>query len=236
MIQSLACSVASAGPAARPLQSGPSSEPARGGFSLVELLVVVAVIGVLAVLTAPALVGLLGPKGTTFAIDQTTGVLELARSEAMARRTYVWVMFFNTRAFGRAQLRIGAVASLDGTANTNPGNLRPIVKVLKVNNVVASESLPSDVLALAKNPSFSSAKNLNFPAFKIGDTNFPANSPGILFSPNGEALNNPADMTFLPSVDIGLVPTKGDEPQLSGSDGAIVRYLGASGNVQVFRP
>ncbi len=210
-------------------------------FTLVEMLVVIAIIAVLAALVVPALPGLLGSKGTTLAVDQTAGVLALARTEAMARRTYVWVLFLNSTSFGNSQLRIGAVASLDGTANTgDPANLRPITKVLKVNGVQTSSALPANVSALLSanpgSPAFDGAKNLVFPAMTIGDTDFPANSPGILFSPNGEALSDPTKMTFLPVVDIGLVPTKGAVVLSSGSDGAIVRYLGGSGNVQVFRP
>ncbi|MFZ4779042.1 MAG: pilus assembly FimT family protein [Terrimicrobiaceae bacterium] len=205
-------------------------------FSLIELLVVIAIIGILAAFAAPALPSLLGAKGISRAVEDTSGILELARSEAMARRTYVWVAFLNTNAFGSSELRIGAVASLDGTSETSASNLRPIAKALKINNAVLSSALPANVLALVTNPPFAGITGSALPEFTVGGTTFPAATPGLIFSPNGEVLVNPSSLNFLPQVDIGLLSTKGTAIQTGGSDGAIVRYLGGSGNVQVFRP
>lgn len=202
-------------------------------FSLIELLVVIAIIAILASLTIPALPSILGSKGVSKGVDLTSGILELARTEAMARRTYVYVSFLNhTNLLGNSELRIGAVSSLDGSTNTSPDNLRPITKVLKVDKILMTDILPSHVQSLVTNATYLSAASAV--AFKVGPVDFAATTPGIVFSPNGEILPNSASLTFSPKVDIGLVLTKGTSPQTN--DGAIVRYLGGSGTIQVFRP
>jgi len=206
------------------------------GFSLIELLVVVAIVGVLAAVAVPALPSMLGAKGVTKAVNDTSGILELARSEAMARKTYVFVAFVNTNnVFGNSELCIGAVSSSDGSANTDPGNLRAIAKAIKIDRtlMVTNETeLPANVRGLVSNARF--LTNTSGPTFQIGKVSFPTSSSFLIFSPNGEALGTVNSLNFLPNVDIGLVATKGTVPQTN--DGAVVRYLGGSGAVQIFRP
>jgi prepilin-type N-terminal cleavage/methylation domain-containing protein len=205
------------------------------GFSLIELLVVIAIIGVLAAMTVPALPSMLGAKGVSQAVENTSGILELARTESMARKTYVYVAFLNaTNAFGNSELRIGAVSSLDGSTNSDTNNLRAITKALKIDKtrmVKSAGELPANVRALATN----ATNFLSFPgpAFRVGNVDFSA-ADVITFSPNGEALPSADSLNFIPQLDIGLVPTKGTAPQTN--DGAVVRYLGGSGSVQIFRP
>lgn len=203
-------------------------------FSLIELLVVIAIVGILAVATVPALPSILGSKGVAKAVENTTEILGLARTEAMSRRTYVYVAFLNTTSFGNSELLIGAVASLDGSTDTSASNLRPIAKALKVERTMLTPGIPSQVSGLVSNPAFGMSNTVDLPAFTVGDVDFQGATDGIIFSPNGEALSAATSKTFLPNVDFGLVATKGTTPQTN--DGAAVRYLGGSGNIQVFRP
>ncbi len=181
---------------------------------------------------------MLGAKGVAKAVEDTSGILELARTEAIARRTCVYVAFLNaTNAFGNSELRIGAVSSLDGTTNTDANNLRPITKAMKIDKTLMVKSageLPANVRKLATNANFFT--HTVGMAFDVGNVNFPATAIGIIFSPNGEALSAAGSLNFIPQVDIGLVPTKGTAPQTAGKDGAVVRYSGGSGNIQIFRP
>jgi prepilin-type N-terminal cleavage/methylation domain-containing protein len=205
-----------------------------GGFSLIEILVVIAIVGILAVFAVPALPTIMGAKGMAKAVEDTSGILALARTEAMARRTYVYVAFLNTNSFGNSELRIGAVASLDGTADTSAANLRPIARILKLERTMLTPDIPAQVSGLVTNPGFGMSKNTGLPAFTVGDVTFAGATDGIIFSPNGEALSAASGMTFLPKVDFGLVATRGTAPQTN--DGAAVRYLGGTGSIQVFRP
>ena len=67
-----------------------------GAFTLLELLVVVAVIGLLAGITAPAIRGMVQGKTLASGHRQLTDDLNRARQEALRLRTTVYVVFAPT--------------------------------------------------------------------------------------------------------------------------------------------
>ena len=213
----------------------PNFHSSENGFTLVEMLAVIAIIGLLTALAVPSLPSLLGSKGIAKGIGDTAGILEMARTEAMARKTYVWVSFLNRDVSGTSELLIGAVSSLDGSTDSSALNLRPLTKVIRIPNLVRSAAVPANVLTMAADPSFITTGG---PGFKVGSVDFPTGNtaPTLVFSPNGEILPSAGSMNFIPKADVGLVPTKGTFVQSNGSDGAIIRILGGSGRVQIFRP
>src|SRR5881296_3683595 len=94
----------------------------EGGFTLLELLIVVGIIGLLLVLIAPAFTSIKGGTDVTSAAYTIKGVLDTARTYAKANDTYTWVGFFEedvssntpgTQGIGRIVMSI--VASKDGT-------------------------------------------------------------------------------------------------------------------------
>lgn len=206
--------------------------PTRKGaaFSLIELLVVLIIVAILAVFVVPAIPSLLGARGLGRSVDEASGLLELARTEALSRRTYVYVAMQNTNFQGSAQVWMGAVASLDGTTSMVTNNLRALGRVLKLDSVSRSDVAPAAVAARAGTfvpPS------VTLPPFKVGSVEFAAPT-GVIFSPNGELLQTNTSITFLPKVDIGFVPMKGTTALTT--DGAVVRISGSSGKIQVIRP
>ncbi|MFL6544044.1 MAG: Tfp pilus assembly protein FimT/FimU, partial [Candidatus Udaeobacter sp.] len=64
-----------------------------GGFTLLELLIVVGIIGLLMVLIAPAFTYIKGGTDVTSAAYTIKGVLDTARTYAKANNTYTWVGF-----------------------------------------------------------------------------------------------------------------------------------------------
>ncbi len=64
------------------------------GFTLLELLIVVGIIGLLLVLMAPAFTTIKGGTDVTSAAYTIKGVLDTARTYAKANNTYTWVGFF----------------------------------------------------------------------------------------------------------------------------------------------
>ena len=75
---------------------------ALGGFTLLELLIVVGIIAPLMVLIAPAFTTIKGGTDVTSAAYTIKGVLDTARTYAKANNTYTWVGFYeeNVRNLG----------------------------------------------------------------------------------------------------------------------------------------
>src|SRR5881296_2730277 len=66
----------------------------EGGFTLLELLIVVGIIAVLLVLIAPAFTYIKGGTDVTSAAYTIKGMLDTARTYAKANNTYTWVGFY----------------------------------------------------------------------------------------------------------------------------------------------
>src|SRR5204862_7250239 len=64
------------------------------GFTLLELLIVVGIIGLLLVLMAPAFTYIRGGTDVTSAAYTIKGALDTARTYAKANNTYTWVGFY----------------------------------------------------------------------------------------------------------------------------------------------
>lgn len=102
-----------------------SDHSIRAGFTLLELLIVVGIIGVLLLLIAPAFTYIKGGNDVTSAAYTVKGALETARTYAKANNTYTWVGFYeenvanpaspnsDTPAVGRIVISI--IASKDGS-------------------------------------------------------------------------------------------------------------------------
>src|SRR5438477_11375859 len=94
------------------------------GFTLIELLVVIGITILLTVLLTPAFTNLKSAGDVTSAAYTVKGVLEQARTYAMANNTYTWVGFYeedasqsstNPATLGVGRVVMSAVASKDGT-------------------------------------------------------------------------------------------------------------------------
>src|SRR5881628_1435589 len=130
----------------------------EGGFTLLELLIVVGIIGLLLVLVAPAFTSIKGGADVTSAAYTIKGVLDTARTYAKANNTYTWVGFYEedvsqpspvqagdprcTGCVGRLVMSI--VASKDGTdlgadassSATGTENFIDATKLVQINKLV----------------------------------------------------------------------------------------------------
>jgi prepilin-type N-terminal cleavage/methylation domain-containing protein len=222
----------------------PSPNPRpRHAFTLVEMLVVIGVISILLIAVVPAFNSINAARGVTRAMNQVSSALELARAEAMATRSYVYVGFVNTtNSDGNAELRCGAVISIDGSSDTTAANLRPVSKLLKLPSILMTNytNLPASVKA-ATDVSIQTDSDyvISFPVTaylkdKFNDSAFDS-CPTVQISPQGEILHslNPA-VFFRTTTSVGLVPTHGTVP--GTTDGAIVSYYGGTGQLRLTRP
>src|SRR6266487_2683591 len=103
-------------------QTSNSKQRSRAAFTLIELLVVMAIIAILLLLVAPAFTNLKSGGDVTSAAYTIKGVLDTARTYAMANNTYTWVGFYEEdvssttpATLGTGRLVTSIVASKDGT-------------------------------------------------------------------------------------------------------------------------
>jgi prepilin-type N-terminal cleavage/methylation domain-containing protein len=120
-------------------------------FTLIELVVVIAIIAVMTALLVPAFINLKSANNLTNAAYAIKGVLEQARTYARVNNTYAWVGFYeedgsiastNPPTAGSGRLVISSVASADGTTvyGSTPGaidptRLRQVVRLIKIDNL-----------------------------------------------------------------------------------------------------
>jgi prepilin-type N-terminal cleavage/methylation domain-containing protein len=127
-------------------------------FTLVELVVVMAIIAVLTAVLVPAFTNLKGANDLTTAAYTVKGVLEQARTYARVNNTYAWVGFYeengsiastNPPTAGNGRLVLSSVASVDGTTvyGTTPGPIDP-TKLIQIARLVKVENLHLPLLAI----------------------------------------------------------------------------------------
>lgn len=213
----------------------PNPSP-TSAFSLMELLVVAAILMILAVFAVPALPGLMGAKGLGRAVTDVSYLFELARTEAVARSSFVFLGFEDTtNSSGAFELRLAAAASPDGSSTTG---LIPISRTVRLPNVRMADlgELPASVQSAANstvtNSLFVNQITTSGISFTNGQQVFNKNI--LVISPEGELLQTPDATAFLASASVGLIETKGSV--ISKTDGAIVTFDGGSGAATIVRP
>lgn len=217
----------------------------RHGFSLVELLAVMAILATLSAVTIPAVQSLRGAGSVNRAISDLSGVLEMARVHAMANRTYVRVLF-TTLPPGNGRVNPATVALMvsaaDGSMHNGdmtdstvwPALSRPLV----LDNLGISDSLQGAggfSTGTDATPSGGNVTGEMMPAFQrqvpsLGTVTF---DQVIQFGPNGEArvgFDQPSR-----HISLGLAQ-RGANGEASRTENAfILRLSGVNGSITVLR-
>lgn len=243
----------SASPAA-PLRENPAGLT-RQAFTLVELLVVISILLVMMGLMTPIFNSLIKTKGVSRAVSDVSEMIDLARSEAMSRNTYVWLGFNAAKVNGSDQLLAVAARSLDGTPNLTPtSNLKFATKVLKEEDVLLTDiaGLTTNVKGMVSGASISSTNATEMATFQTSSSSdkimISVNGTSvnfrslITFTPQGEALATLTPSTATPpapfttQIMLGFRRTNGGVPAPSDKDSSALVLYGGSGQIRVFRP
>lgn len=199
------------------------SAASGSGFTLIELLVVIAVIGIMAGLMLPAFNTIGQARGVSSAAYQLAGAIELARSEAVTRRTYVWLGLLPQTNSGNVDLRVGMVYSKDRTTNSDANNLQPLSRPVLLERVGITNPSTLSVGANIGSPVDWSASTTGLGNFTCGSVSF-GNGKTITFSPTGEVGTNASPTytnAFNPRIGIGLRQMRGNSAA-TNNDIAIV--------------
>ncbi|MEO6847668.1 MAG: prepilin-type N-terminal cleavage/methylation domain-containing protein, partial [Chthoniobacterales bacterium] len=200
----------------------------RSGFSIMELLAVMAIMGMLMVLAGPAFQALSSSKNMSNSVYGITGLLEFARNEAQTRRTYTWVAFGGpktngTNTSGNYDLCVVIGSSLDSSfTNTNATNIALISKIFRFENVI----LTNDTFStnINTNTSITSANVLAGPYTVLSTNLINSNlslvfTNRITFTPSGQAIlsggggtNNSASTPYTDAIAITMVGARGTKP------------------------
>jgi prepilin-type N-terminal cleavage/methylation domain-containing protein len=224
-------------------------------FTLVEMLVVIAIILVLMVLLAPAFTTMKGAGDVTSAAYTIEGVLEQARTYAMANNTYTWVGFAGslgtTPASVTGVVSVAMIASNDGTqlgANSGTssafvigaglGTAAQIGKLVQLQNThIGDTGVPTnDGTEFESRPFVPSAYRISSAGtsahpFTVQQTTF---SRWIQFSPRGEALVNGGTTQIARYAEVGILPTHGSTLAVTPNIVA-VEIGGLEGSMKIYR-
>ena len=179
----------------------------RAGFSLIELLVVVAILGLMVTLLVPALGSIVSGRNLELGGSQVVDSLSLARQIAMSRgRRVVWEMDAGTNGLYRIMEFKGGTWQPASRIQTLPENIRP-------DSSTANSTLFSDAIKAPCTNNFSNS------------TASVASVISITFRPDGTTLL-PPDL----ENSLRLKHTQ------ATNNWFIITVNGVTGKTQVYRP
>lgn len=197
----------------------------------------VAIIAVLSALALPAVQSINQARGIGEAASQVADAVEMARGHAVSRQTYVWLSFQPQTNAGNLDLRVGMVASRDGTTNLAPTNLQVLLRPLLVARVGLTNWGALQLPDAAPVPTVDMSLQSGGAKFSGGPLAFTSGCT-LTFLPTGEVTTaaSPGPSTgFDPLAGIGLRATRGTEFVAAGNQDAGVLVDGSVGVPFVYR-
>jgi len=188
------------------------------GFSLVEMLSVIAVIAILSTFVMLMIPSIKGSRDITKSAYAVAGVLEQARSYALANNTYDWVGFFeedgsqsssNPAAGGVGRLVVSLVASQDGTrysdstidgahpAAFGAGDSSNAVVLTQITPVIKFDNTHMVAVNNGTGTGNNPARPAALTAYQVGDPGLTViNATGLFALHAGSATSNPTTFAY----------------------------------------
>jgi prepilin-type N-terminal cleavage/methylation domain-containing protein len=220
----------------------PLSASSSRGFSLVELLVVMAVLVVMLSLAGPAMNALKGANDVNQAAADLSGLLEQARAYAMANNTFTYVGLYQANQDNAYQVKVAVFAAKDGTRDTSDANLQQISRVKTLENAKLTTIDPYTNNArpdtnVETSDSFNSGLSLS----TGGSSNKITYDKVLRFGPNGLTQADNLNSTTTADnpkgyYELGLKQTRGQNDSLPNANSAVIQVSGLTGAVQTYRP
>jgi prepilin-type N-terminal cleavage/methylation domain-containing protein len=183
------------------------------GFSLLELLMVIAVVTIISTLATTAFANLVRVHRINRTLDRITKALELAREDAMARQTYIWIGFRESDPL--------VIAPLIMTA----GDLSAMGRAAMATTLVRPLTFSTDDL---KSLAVAGGSAVNF-KFKVNPAS-PSVTPTatFAFTPQGQVVSGTSITTSTPCVDeirfdLGFLTGEKGQIRIDGQSGAITQ-------------
>lgn len=214
-----------------------SASRKQRGFSLVELMCVIAIISVMASITWPSIVGLVSGNRLTNNAYELGGLIQQARAAALTEHTYVWLGFSTTTQNGSPSLVVASVMGNSGlstdlqTSNYQLAFKPVILRGVSVATATNYSALPG--LDETHNTDVASQTySFQMNALGAANTQF---SDVIVFGPDGQA--------YLPTSTgaLGSAPVQCVGVGLNAAPASVdlrtvaVQVRGLSGQVSVFQ-
>ncbi|GAT32192.1 prepilin-type N-terminal cleavage/methylation domain-containing protein [Terrimicrobium sacchariphilum] len=212
----------------------------REAFSLVELLFVIAIIGLLATATVPALNSITDGGNASSSTLKLASFLEQARQYATAQNTYVYISFLPRDSGGpEASLWVTAVASNSGSdiaargtksfvVGSGDAEGRQLTHTLKLNGMVTEKKGQIPLSAVSRPDPAQSVEPIDTGASTfgpIGGATFPI---GFWFSPDGSAST---DSDVPTRIELAIRPDVRPDPKWA----SVIQIAGLTGSVHVYR-
>jgi len=230
----------------------PKARSGASGFTLIELVMVMAIMLMVLGFAAPSVVGILKGKKIEQALSTVTGVLEQARMDAATQNAYLWTGFLNIAAkdskSGVDELWLMTFRGKSGESRipASAADILPVSALQRVEgvNMVEVGKLPDRVKALLP-PTYKDVTSATKSETKITWKGTTATGTKdferiLLFTPRGEALWETGSPTVLPlsepSFVVGLARTQNGTVAPNEKDMAFVLVAGVTGRVSVGRP
>ncbi len=201
------------------------------GFTLIELMVVVAIMALMMALSGPLISSLSGANSVDKAVTDLSNTLEQARAYAMANSTYVRVGFGTVAKSSSSPIPLFVVFCLyssDGTLSVTDMTQWPTVgRPLVLSNFNFNNNLVTNSADVTPGtPSAPSALSFTRAIASLGSITF---NGCIQFSPNGTA-------QVVASTPARFIAVAIDRPApLEGKNPFVLRLGGLTGTIEVLR-